>query len=1058
MHRLSTLFSLLLLVAMATSASSAASTVDFSIPEESPPNTLVGRLAPLPDGSASQFVTRDEYFSVAPDSGQLSVRGRIDRDGDAANLCNYRATSAAAADSAEPACVHELMVSRNLADFIPVRIRIADINDNKPDWPAGALPLRVAFAENARIGAQQTVSPGAVDLDAGENSVRRYRLVPDSTTFKLEVSGGGVGAGPPVPRLVLRQQLDRESVSGYNFTLVAEDGGGLSGSAQLLVEVLDVNDEAPHFRQAEYNASVPEDAPGGHEVLRLWADDRDAGDNGRVTYSLAPEHQVLVGPVLSIEPDTGRVLVRSPSSLDFESRKRFEFAVLARDSGAEPKEARANVVVNVIDVNDHRPQIQLMTLQPSPTSRVPVPENIRNATVASLLVSDRDAGQAGEFSCRLTAAEEFFSLAKLKALEGQVLYRLATQSPLDREAAPVLQPVVSCADDGRPSLTGSLTVTVELQDENDNPPVFPNGAKRFSPRIFENNSPGAEVLDLGAEDRDAPENARLRYSIDWPVAYAEPSPFEIDAQGILRARIPLDRERHPAGFAFRVVVTDGRFNATAVVSVRIEDVNDNPPVFGSSTYTFHVREDEKSGGVFVGELNATDADEHRNAELKFRLHPDDSDAPFQLQGKGTLFTSRAIDRETAASHTFRVIAVDSGQPEMTATATVTVNVDDVNDCDPVFEYPPPASERPAVVRLSYRELPDFQFAQVRATDRDTGDNGRLKYSLQEGNLFNWFRIDQDTGRLYVRRAMSRTELGVVRLTVKASDGGSPSRSATGQLSVRIEDSPATGLLKDAWTADMETNKLIIVCIVVATGVICAALITAICLMARRKPCAPAHVNHELVRLKSGGGGGGGGGVSRPMSPGGQGCSLPLVDNCGGGCGGGGGHGSHGGGGGGGGHGSIRDYDHRFGQRKLDSFMQPASVKQLIDDQSDGVPESDGDSGKGGSVSNSNGHRQHPLPTASIGAASLLSSAELSHAAASAATLSFSPAGGRHQPDLCSVAAGNHGNRSATLSRHQLGHLHHSGVASAAAGGGFQTLGAQRPRPHMIMEDTGGSLV
>ncbi|PAA69277.1 hypothetical protein BOX15_Mlig030061g1 [Macrostomum lignano] len=1033
---------LLLQLLVAAGALAQTRTVTLNVEEKTAVDTPVGTLNAQPAGGS--YFVKDGYFAVNQDTGVVTVKAPIDRDLDAAELCNLKPAPI------NGSCVREFTVMYDGGRFILVRIGIADRNDHSPQW--GVSRLDVSFPENVRPNTARSISPTATDPDLGRNSVTAYRMRPDSPSFRLEVATDPI-TGALVPKLVVQQELDREITAFYNFTLTAEDGGGRQTSVPLTVTVLDVNDESPVFQQNAYAGSVREDASNGWTVLTVLATDKDIGLNGNVSYRFATETPKTIRSAFDIGLYSGSIFVRDSSKLDYETDKQYEFSVVARDAGSDPKEDRASVIINVIDVNDQKPEIELYW-----DKAVTVMENKVNATVVTLMVSDKDAGQAGEFDCSITDREQYFTLTKLNTVQSRVFYRMATKVGLDREEFAVQNPTVSCTDRGLPPLTNSLPVTVQVLDENDSPPVFVSGGGYFRKEFAEGNSPGDQVLNVTAVDRDVGENARLTYQIVWKSSETSANPFEIDANGLIRARETLDRERNPAGFEFSVTASDGPHVATATVSIPLIDINDNPPVFDRQLYQFRVTETD-STGQHVGDLNATDADAGSNGLVRFALHPAEVGVPFQLPSEGpSIYTLHPIDREFRASYQFRVIAFDQGATDRkTATATVSVVVADVNDCDPVFQFPTPAGD--SEVRLSYQEPSDFQVAEIRATDADAGANSKLTFSLKQGNLYERFSIDPDSGKLYVKKPMSRSDMGVTRLTITATDSGSPQRSAEAALKIRIDDRPPTSLLKDAWSADMETNKLIIICIVVATGVICAILITAICLMARKQPCSAGHISHELVQ-SSPRSGGGRKSAAVPLE------SSGMVKT-----------GSGGGGGGGGGNYSLplvdRDYDSRFGQQKLDTFLQPhqAASAKLVDEQSDSVPESDGDSGKGGSVSNSNNNR----PPHSSGSSGLSGGPhhltlhqhhpQLHHGPQTSSLLGLDFPGS-HPGAPGRTFVGGDGSRSMTLQRQSrplpvpILQPQQQQQQQQQQPLSYQTLGhrSKPPPQHMIMEDTGGSLV
>lgn len=161
--------------------------------------------------------------------------------------------------------------------------------------------------------------------------------------FEMDAASGAVSC----------EALDREAVPSYLLQVQVTDNGDppLSAQCQMEVSVLDANDAAPLFEEAEYAAEVGEDFPVGGTVLTVKATDADApGPNSRLSYSLKDHSSAL----FLIHPQSGAVQTLGP--LDAEARSLYSFTVVARDEGApEPLTASARVTVAVADLNDHSP-------------------------------------------------------------------------------------------------------------------------------------------------------------------------------------------------------------------------------------------------------------------------------------------------------------------------------------------------------------------------------------------------------------------------------------------------------------------------------------------------------------------------------------------------------------------------------------------------------------------------------------------------------------------------------------------------------------------------------
>uniref|UniRef100_A0A096M9A3 Protocadherin 7a n=1 Tax=Poecilia formosa TaxID=48698 RepID=A0A096M9A3_POEFO len=228
------------------------------------------------------------------------------------------------------------------------------------------------------------------------------------------------------------------------------------------------------------------------------------------------------------------------------------------------------------------------------------------------------------------------------------------------------------------------------------------------------------------------------------------------------------------------------------------DRNDNAPKFVQEIFTFYVKENLLANSP-VGMVTVTDADEGENAELSLFVEVDGNEREelFSIENNtGTIFSAASFDREKLSTYTFRVRAVDGGEPRKTATATVSLFVTDENDNAPSITSPanesytllPPASSARTIVRT------------VTAIDSDTGPNADLRYALVGGNPFRLFEIGHTNGVITLAEPLERRHKGLHRLVVRVNDSGIPSLCATALVHVFINESLANATLVDAQVA------------------------------------------------------------------------------------------------------------------------------------------------------------------------------------------------------------------------------------------------------------------
>lgn len=832
------------------------SALRYRVAEEGPPDVKIGNVAAdlgLTAGTGSGDVTfalesGSEFFKIDNVTGELTTGPkRIDRE--KLPQCQMIFD--------ENECFLDFEVSvigplQSWVDLFEGRVVITDINDNTPSFPSPVLQLSVE--ENRPIGTLYLL-PTATDRDFGKNGIDRYELIQDgaavptstrrtvggttntrvegdrrgrsgdttgarSSVFELQVAD--IPDGEKQPQLIVKGTLDREQKDSYELYLRVRDGGNPARSSQALlrVSITDVNDNSPQFERATYEAEMAENAPPGTPVLQVRATDRDIGVNGQVEYVFGAATE-SVRRLLRLDEATGWLSVLH--RIDREEVAQLRFTVTARDRGQPPRTDRTTVVLSVRDENDNVPSVEIRKIGRIPVrdGAALVPENVLVDTpVALVQVSDRDQGENGAVTCTVVGDVPFTlkpagetALPPLPADEAfdrnKKKYFLHTSALLDYETTKEYSVTIVAVDSGSPSLSSNSSLMVRVVDINDHAPTFAQSVVEV--HFAENNSPGERVLTVVASDADSGKNAEIAYSLDS----AASGPFYIDADnGDIRATGILDREQRER-YELRVIAKDKGtppLQGSATVVVQVTDRNDNAPKFVQEIFTFYVKENLLANSP-VGMVTVTDADEGENAELSLFVEMDGDERKQGEKGEGedkereevfsienntgTIFSSNSFDREKLATYTFRVRAVDGGEPRRTATATVSLFVTDENDNAPSVTSPanesytllPPASSARTIVRT------------VTAVDSDTGPNADLRYALVGGNPFRLFEIGHTNGVITLAEPLERRHRGLHRLVVRVNDSGIPSLCATALVHVFINET-----LANATVVDVQVTK------------------------------------------------------------------------------------------------------------------------------------------------------------------------------------------------------------------------------------------------------------
>ncbi|XP_072252373.1 protocadherin-18b isoform X2 [Leuresthes tenuis] len=680
-------FSLLLLVAFLQSTTG--KTLKYKVYEEQKVGTVIARLkddvagilSKLPSSLTFRFRAMQRgstpFLSVREEDGEISIGTKIDRE----KLCEKNLNCSIEFDV--------VTLPTEYLQLFHVEVEVLDINDNSPHFSRAIVPIEIS--ESASVGTRIPLDC-AMDADVGENSLHTYSLTPNNF-FRIDVRTRTDGA--KYAELVVMTELDREEQFNYQLQLTASDNGvpPKSGSTLLKISISDSNDNSPAFDEQAYIISLLENSPLGTLIIDLNATDPDEGTNGKIVYSFSSHVSSKILETFKINPENGHITLIQ--KVDYETTASYELDVQAQDLGPNSIPGHCKIVMKVIDLNDNKPEININLMTSGKEEVAYISEGAPVDTFIALVrVDDNDAGLNGEVVCRLHG-HGHFRLQKTHEKN----YMILTNVTLDREKRSEYSLTVIAEDKGSPSLSTIKHFTVQVLDENDNPPRFEKS--RYEVFKSENNSPGAYLMTVVASDPDLGTNGQVTYTIIDTLVQGSPisTYVTIDlSNGAIYARRSFDHE-DVSRIVFTVQAGDGGnpvLSANTTVLLTVLDENDNPPIIHSPSIQNHTAElpiwKYASPGQLITALKVTDRDSGANGEVSCAIIGGNEDGLFVMDARRCeLRTNASLELAQRDVLEIRVEVHDRGTSRLTTGALLSLSLQENMDGLPPL-YPTGSSQ------------------------------------------------------------------------------------------------------------------------------------------------------------------------------------------------------------------------------------------------------------------------------------------------------------------------------------------------------------------------------
>ncbi|CAH1174192.1 unnamed protein product [Phaedon cochleariae] len=636
-----------------------------------------------------------------------------------------------------------------LKSVLQLTIDVTDANDNAP--------VMDNLLYNATVMEEETppllvVKVTAMDADSGDNGQVTYSLLDDHDgSFEIEEESGEIYTNAP---------LDREDISSYELTVLARDKGTpeLTGSATILVTVLDKNDNPPRFTRL-FSVNVTENADIGSFVIKVTSSDLDIGENANANYSFTENP----GDKFKIDVVTGNVTVIG--HLDREQQDEYVLKVAAVD-GAWRSETPLTITIQ--DLNDNAPEFEHSYYSFN------FPELQREIVfVGQVTATDRDKqGPNSVISYSLQQPSDLFTV---DPASGEIFSKRSLRykyTPMESSPENMYSLTILATDNGKPPMSSECLVTINVVDANNNAPSFEQ--QEYLSPVPEDAVEGQQLLKVVAKDElDVGVNAEIEYSITGGNGSNN---FIVDS---ISGWITVNKKVSGVGTVYNLqvrAIDKGIPPQESEVAVTLIVTGENrfSPVFTALSYQVIVPENEPLGSTILT-VSASDGDSGPNGMLRYRISAGNERNEFAVDTVlGSVIILQPLDYDTIQEYHLNITAEDLAFKQRRTTAMLTITLTDINDNSPVFNqssYDAFLSENLPINSVVY---------QVVATDIDSPKNAIIEYSFSEiPDRFNYlFQIDKKTGVITSKVSFDYEEETMYTLSVLAANPDSTMSSNT----------------------------------------------------------------------------------------------------------------------------------------------------------------------------------------------------------------------------------------------------------------------------------------
>ncbi|KAM9741300.1 protocadherin-18b isoform 1-T1 [Menidia menidia] len=692
------------------------------------------------------------------------------------------------------------------------------------------LPSAIGITLKYKVYEEQKV--GTVVARLKEDVAGILSKLPGSLTFRFRAMQQGSTSFLSVREedgeISIGTRIDREKLCDKNLNCSIEfDVVTLPTEYLQLfhveVEVLDINDNSPHFSRAIVPIEISESASIGTRIPLDGAMDADVGENSLHTYSLTPNNFFRIDVRTRTDGAKYAELVVM-RELDREVQSGYQLQLTASDNGVPHKSGSTLLKISISDSNDNSPEFEEQAYVINLSENSPL-----GTLLIDLNATDPDDGTNGKivYSFSSHVSPKILETFKINPENGHI----TLIQKVDYETAPLYELDVKAQDLGPNSIPGLCKIVVKVIDVNDNKPEININLMTPGKEEVAYVSEGAPVDTfialLRVDDMDAGLNGEVICRLHGHGHFRLQKTHEKNY--MILTNVSLDREKR-SEYSLTVIAEDRGSPSLSTIkhfTVKVLDENDNPPRFEKSRYEVF-KSENNSPGAYLMTVVASDPDLGTNGQVTYTVidslvqeSPISTYVTIDLS-TGAIYALRSFDHEDVSRIVFTVQARDGGNPALSANTTVLLTVLDENDNAPVIHSPP--------LRNHTAELPVWRHASpgqlittLKVGDRDSGANGEVSCAIIGGNEDGLFVMDARRCELRTNASLEEFQRDMLEIRVEVQDRGT-SRLTTGAL-FRLSLQEDMDILPPLYpTGSSQASLDLSLIVIISLGVVCTLLL------------------------------------------------------------------------------------------------------------------------------------------------------------------------------------------------------------------------------------------